>query len=418
VRKITPSHSQVPRSRQPVRARMEFIPRGWRPWTWTRSSGSDGGPTESLKNCQTIIEDVQQEVVTCIENLCLCGSSNAVRPLTEEELAERIEAPDVSYEFPLGFTGVSLRFAWLSMRGHYPDEMDKPNQDAYKVVPSLGGSPDRFLLAVFDGHGEYGDESSEFVRDRIEDTLINLCARYPNDLLTAYKMTFLQLNQRLALSDINVNLSGTTACVALFDGQAVHVANVGDSRAVMGVRDADRPGRLKAVALSNDQTPFRADERQRIRSAGGLVMSFEQLMGDAPMHDDWDVDLGNELDHSGDPPRVWESDSQAPGCAFTRSIGDTLGEHLGVIAEPEILSRKLTDADQVIVVASDGVWEFLSNQAVVDLLICYLSPLDACRAVVAEAYRLWLQFDIRSDDITVVISHIDSTKTLIDKLRR
>ena len=51
--------------------------------------------------------------------------------------------------------------------------------------------------------------------------------------------------------------------------------------------------------------------------------------------------------------------------------------------------------DQFVVLASDGVWEFLTNQAVADMISEFSDPLDACRAVAAESYRLWLQYEQR-----------------------
>ena len=49
--------------------------------------------------------------------------------------------------------------------------------------------------------------------------------------------------------------------------------------------------------------------------------------------------LGEEVDEDGDPPRIWSPDGPYPGTAFTRSIGDSVAESLGVVAEPEILAH-------------------------------------------------------------------------------
>ena len=57
-------------------------------------------------------------------------------------------------------------------------------------------------------------------------------------------------------------------------------------------------GDLVTQNLSQDQTPFRADERERIRAHGGHVMTTSQLQGAEPMHEDWTLD--------GEPPRVWQ----------------------------------------------------------------------------------------------------------------
>ena len=186
------------------------------------------------------------------------------------------------------------------------------------------------------------------------------------------------------LQDFSDSLSGTTAIVAFFDKTAVWVANVGDSRAIIG---KVTNGEMKATPLSTDQTPYRKDERERVRTAGGEIMSVDQRDGHVPMHDNWDMDLGAETDTDGDPPRVWVPGKDKPGCAFTRSIGDSMGERVGVIADPELTKKELKEHDRFVCICSDGVWEFLTNNAVADMIVQYDEPLAACRAVVAESYR-------------------------------
>ena len=66
-----------------------------------------------------------------------------------------------------------------------------------------------------------------------------------------------------------------------------------------------------------------------------------------------------------------------PGSAFTRSIGDAIGKTAGVTADPEILSRKLTKEDRYIIVCSDGVFEFLSNEEVMDIVHTHDDPFEA-----------------------------------------
>lgn len=58
--------------------------------------------------------------------------------------------------------------------------------------------------------------------------------------------------------------------------------------------------------------------------------------------------------------------------------------------------------------ASDGVFEFLTNQMVADMIAQRPDPLDACRAIVAQAYELWLQYEVRTDDITIIAIYIQS----------
>jgi len=59
-----------------------------------------------------------------------------------------------------------------------------------------------------------------------------------------------------------------------------------------------------------------------------------------PVHENWgDLNLGEDLDEGGDPPRVWSPNGDYPGTAFSRSLGDSIAEDCGVVAEPEILER-------------------------------------------------------------------------------
>ena len=215
-------------------------------------------------------------------------------------------------------------------------------------------------------------------------------------------------------------LSGTTAITAGFHFGRLTVCNVGDSRAVIGHRlyggeeqETDigqepvlsaEVGKLVARPLSKDQTPYRADERERLKKAGSAVMNVDQMEGRVPVDENWDhVSLGEEIDLSGDPPRVWAKGCNFPGCAFTRSLGDLLADRIGVYAEPEILTTEVTRNDEILVIASDGIFEFLTNQGVIDICAKCESPSEACELLVKESYSQWLRFEDRTDDITVIV---------------
>ena len=61
------------------------------------------------------------------------------------------------------------------------------------------------------------------------------------------------------------------------------------------------------------------------------------------------------------PKRVWLPQDDIPGLAMSRSIGDRIAHSVGVSAEAEIFKYNLYSHDKIIIIASDGVWEFLSN---------------------------------------------------------
>ncbi|RHY34340.1 hypothetical protein DYB32_001023 [Aphanomyces invadans] len=222
------------------------------------------------------------------------------------------------------------------------------------------------------------------------------------------------------------SMSGTTAISVLFQTNEIHISNVGDSRAIIAqeIASADgTPPQLVAKALSIDQTPFRKDERDRVKKTGARILTVDQLEGYEPIHENWGLTLGDEIDESGDPPRIWHPYGDYPGTAFTRSLGDHVSEELGVFAEPEIITKTLNAHDKFIVIASDGVFEFLTSQAVVNIVKEYKSPLDACHTVVMESFSRWLDFEVRvplqqtsssdacpqerTDDITCIILFVE-----------
>ena len=56
---------------------------------------------------------------------------------------------------------------------------------------------------------------------------------------------------------------------------------------------------------------------------------------------------------------------------------------------------------------TDGVWEFLPSQRCIDLVSKFDNPFDAAKAVVASAYKMWLQKETRTDDISAVVIFFD-----------
>ncbi|KAK8936443.1 putative protein phosphatase 2C 35 [Platanthera zijinensis] len=295
--------------------------------------------------------------------------------------------------------GFCLQYSSLSLRGYYPDTPDRENQDAFCIRTNLQGNPNLHFFGVFDGHGQFGGECANFVRDKLVE-LLSADPQLVDDPVKSYNSAFLSVNSLLHASEIDDSMSGTTAITVLVNGDTLFVANVGDSRAVVGVYDGDH---LIAEDLSNDQTPFRKDEYQRVSLCGARVLSVDQVEGvKDPDIQSW----GNEENDEGDPPRLWMQNAMYPGTAFTRSVGDSTAESIGVIAVPEVLTIKITPDHLFFIVASDGVFEFLSSQAVVDMVGGFKDPGDACSALAAESYKLWLEHESRTDDITVIVIHI------------
>jgi serine/threonine protein phosphatase PrpC len=92
---------------------------------------------------------------------------------------------------------------------------------------------------------------------------------------------------------------------------------------------------------------------------------------------------------------------------MTRSIGDKAGIDIGLIYTPEILEHRLTHEDKFLIVASDGLWEFLSNKKVVQIVEKYWQEgkaREACEKLVALATACWQREDDVMDDITIIVT--------------
>jgi len=202
------------------------------------------------------------------------------------------------------------------------------------------GIEDMHLFGVFDGHGKTGTECAQWARDQVPLELAKCLKEYPDDMERSFKEAFLKVNASLHKhKQIDDKMSGTTAIVVLVNKGTLHVANVGDSRAIVAQM---LDSKLTAYSLSQDQTPFRKDERERCKRAGAVIATVDQLEGEEDMHEDWgDTGDTGGAEGDGDPPRVWLPNQMIPGCAFTRSIGDSVGESVGVFAEPELLKKRM-----------------------------------------------------------------------------
>ncbi|XP_047319739.1 protein phosphatase 2C and cyclic nucleotide-binding/kinase domain-containing protein-like [Impatiens glandulifera] len=307
------------------------------------------------------------------------------------EGSRTVKVPSGNYE---------LQYSYLSQRGYYPDALDKANQDSFCIHTPFGNSSDDHFFGVFDGHGEFGAQCSQFVKRKLCENLLRN-RELNSDPVQACHASFLTTNSQLHADTLDDSMSGTTAITIFIRGRTLYVANAGDSRAII----AERRGKdVKAVDLSIDQTPYRSDELERAKLCGARVLTLDQIEG---LKDPDVVCWGTEEGDDGDPPRLWVENGMYPGTAFTRSIGDSIAETIGVVANPEIVVFELTPDHPFFVIASDGVFEFLSSQAVVDMVLQHKDPRDACAAIVAESYRLWLQYETRTDDITVIVVHVN-----------
>lgn len=90
---------------------------------------------------------------------------------------------------------------------------------------------------------------------------------------------------------------------------------------------------------------------------------------------------------------------------MSRALGDAPCKRIAVTAVPELRVTPLTAADRLLVAASDGVWDVLSNEEVVELAGAAPSAAAAARTIVTVAEARWENLDGGDyvDDISAVV---------------
>ena len=91
---------------------------------------------------------------------------------------------------------------------------------------------------------------------------------------------------------------------------------------------------------------------------------------------------------------------------MSRSIGDLDAKTVGVIPNPQIVEYTLDFQSRYMLICSDGIWEFMSNEEVMKIANKYYLRNDAkgiCQDLTNISTSLWLKEDIVVDDITVVV---------------
>ncbi|KAJ1443571.1 PPM-type phosphatase domain [Sesbania bispinosa] len=312
------------------------------------------------------------------------------------------------------------------------------NQDAMIVWENFCSRHDTIFCGVFDGHGPFGHMVAKRVRDSLplklnahwepnvsgeevlkeisvntagsmnsedaafvsadEESRVSVDAeetekseKHP-EIFQTLKESFLKafkvMDRELKMHQtIDCFCSGTTAVTLIKQGRDLVIGNVGDSRAVLGTRDKDNS--LVAVQLTVDLKPNLPAEEERIRKCKGRVFALQ----DEP-----------------EVARVWLPNNDSPGLAMARAFGDFCLKDFGLISVPEVTYRRLTEKDEFVVLATDGIWDVLSNKEVVDIVAASPRRSSAARALVESAVRAWRYKYPTSkvDDCAVVCLFLDS----------
>ncbi|XP_044507528.1 probable protein phosphatase 2C 63 [Mangifera indica] len=293
-------------------------------------------------------------------------------------------------------------------------------------------SPSATYVGVYDGHG--GPEASRFVNRHLFPILHKfameqggLSAEVIKKAFLATEEEFLRLVKRALPVRPQIASVGSCCLLGAISNDVLYVANLGDSRAVLGQRvPVDSKHIVAAERLSTDHNVAVEEVRKEVEA----------------LH----PDDSHIVVHS---RGVWRIKGIIQ---VSRSIGDVylkkpefyrdpIFQQFGypiplkrpaMTAEPSVLSRKLRPQDLFLIFASDGLWDQLSDQAAVEIV--FKNPRNgiakrlARAALQAAAKKKEMRYkDIKEiekgirrhfhDDITVVVVYLDHHKNSLGRSR-
>lgn len=237
-------------------------------------------------------------------------------------------------------------------------------EDFYDIKTSNIDGRSVCLFGIFDGHG--GSRAAEYLKDHLFENLMKH-PKFLTDTKLAISETYQQTDAEFLNSEKdNFRDDGSTASTAVLVDNRLYVANVGDSRTVIS-----KAG--KAIALSEDHKPNRSDERKRIENAGGVVM--------------------------------WAGTWRVGGVlAMSRAFGNRMLKPF-VVAEPEIQDQEIDEETEVLVLASDGLWDVVQNEDAVSLARAEEGAEAAARKLTEAAFNRG-----SADNITCIVVRFNHEK--------
>ena len=287
----------------------------------------------------------------------------------------------------VGFSGVSLK---------------KLNQDDYFIFPNFLNNSTYSFFGVCDGHGTFGQNISFYLKENLPQNVMNEFLKYDIQNLSEINTyffsqiilyTFSETNKEMNEDErIDSSISGSTCVSVICTPERLFCINVGDSRCVLGKFDKNK-NQWIPKNLSKDHKPSDPNEKSRIIKSGGRIESF----------------MDEEGNYEG-PERVWLKNEDTPGLAMSRSFGDEIAHTVGVTVSPDIYDYLFVEEDKFIILASDGIWEFMSSDEVVDIVKDFYLKNDlegALEYLYKESSKRWITKENVIDDITVIIAFLD-----------
>lgn len=287
-------------------------------------------------------------------------------------------------------------------------------------LSSLESGPHGTFVGVYDGHG--GPETSRYVNDHLFQHLKRFISEHQSvsaDVIRkAFQATeegFMSTVTKLWPVSPQIAAVGSCCLAGIISGDTLYIANLGDSRAVLG-RAVKATGEVLAIQLSTEHNASIESVRQELCS-----MHPEDSQIVVLKHNVWRVKGLIQISRSiGDVYLKKPEFNREPLIAKCR-LREPFEKPI-LSSEPSILAQQLEPHDRFVIFASDGLWEQLSNQEAVDIVQNHARNGSARRLVKAALQEAARKREMRysdlkkidrgvrrhfHDDITVIVVYLD-----------
>ncbi|KAJ1956749.1 hypothetical protein IWQ62_005237 [Dispira parvispora] len=295
----------------------------------------------------------------------------------------------------------------MTMQMRYGSSSDQGRrqvqQDLVLTLPRLFNDDTYHFFAVLDGHGDHGHKVAQLVQTRFAKLLEEYAPQIRQDPEGIWSTIFSRLDEEVIDapdSELDPYLSGTTVSALLLCEDKFVVINLGDSRVIHGFstcitseaseRDVDEPSQsdplpavAEAIATDYPLNETKNEAKGHQDSSTDGKWTIEQLTRDHTCSDPEErarvIAKGARVDQLFDgmqrigPLRLFKGSLPYPGLVVTRALGDTSARRLGVHATPEVTTFPLLSGHHCFVLATDGVWDGLTNENVLDLVAPFYS---------------------------------------------
>ena len=297
------------------------------------------------------------------------------------------------------------------------DDKIKINQDSYLVNEGIFGQNFN-IYGVFDGHGDNGHLISKFISDFVKNYFSNKFNYYLNEnekqnILIEYIVNSFMQNYTKIIKNCSIELdkdiftkitydisqSGSTSTILFYINDFLVCSNVGDSQCYLFNCSEEELWTFEP--LSKQHLPSDEQEKKRIIDNGGEIHPYYEEDG---------IFEG--------PDRIYGKNKVYPGLCMTRTIGDLLAKKIGVISEPDIITKKIDNNSKFLVVGSDGLWEVIRPYDIIRMVRPYFNKGDiegACQVLMRKAIQNWNKTIEERDDITIIVVFIGTPNNCLVK---